>query len=88
MENLLIGLLICGGICLPVAVAWHSFIDRYLLASVISSINAIILFTLLLYGRHADFSGYFWLLTTTTFLIATCVSFLTGLPFAIYRKRR
>jgi len=89
MDNLVTGIFIFAGVCLPLAVAWHSFISRYLLASVFASGNAMFLLVVLVYSEHRQIIGmHSWLLGLLFAAISLSVSLFVGVFFLFSRRGR
>jgi len=86
MNTFFIGLLIYSGVCIPLAVAWHSFIDRYFRAALYATLNAIVLLTALVFWQHQDLGNQVWVIGGLLAFLSFFISLTAGIPFAIVRR--
>ncbi|MEJ2690917.1 MAG: hypothetical protein P8130_13430 [Deltaproteobacteria bacterium] len=73
-------------IILPVAFAWHAFVDRYFLASLLAALNITALLLLFLL-RNAQSGHYLGGIVFLGFVVTFLTALSIGLPFLLIRRK-
>ena len=89
MSLLLLYIVIFLALALPVSIAWHAFVSRYLLASLLAAVNitGLLLFLEVVSGHGWHFAGYLGGLLAIAFGVALLSALLIGLPFLLVRRK-
>lgn len=89
MSLQLLGIIIFFLIVLPVSIAWHAFVSRYFLASLIAAVDIVLLLLLLMIisGHGVHFAGYMGGILLIAFVVALLAALLVGLPFLLIRRK-
>lgn len=72
---------------LAVSIVTHAFIRRFLLACLVSTLVATLLFQVFAYWQLGYLDPFFIIALVTTGICSLVISAVVGLPFALYRRR-
>lgn len=86
MSEATLGLLALFSIALVCAAGWHAVLRSFLVASLLATVTAVVLFQLLAYVRLGHLDPFFWVAVALSSVACLLVSLLVGWVFQVFRR--